>query len=454
MINRYLDNTIKKIWSDQNRLEIYWRIELYNVLAWIKQGKIPPHVGENLNKANIKFDIDKINQYEQKVNHDIIAYLMYVSEFISPEISKYIHYGLTSNDVKDTTLNYQMQKSHHYIIPLLKELANNFKNKADEYKQQFYIGRTHGQHAEITIFGLRFLLWFDQLAKTIHDLEQIKNRVFTVKISGAVGNLANLNPYNEIYIAQKLNLGLPTINTQITPRLVYYKYFNYLLCAVKTCDTFALEVRQLSRPEIKEVAILQPKTNMGSSTMPHKTNPILAEKVCSLSRYVYGLLPVFLSNVDSWHERDLANSANERICIPDFLATVTHIFQSTLTILKRLYINQQQMAANLKNAGPYIYSGRILELLIMETDKPRYEIYKAIQNMNTKGMQNNAQTLADLLKFFPENININKGKIAAQAVNTSHLTKNVNYIYTKVITAYNKNYNKYWEQEFNTNFAS
>ena len=287
-------------------------------------------------------------------------------------------------------------------------------------------------------------MWFDELSRLKRQLEQSTIGLFVAKISGAVGNFANVNPINELYVARQLGLHFDTINTQITLRVRHLAYFSIVRAIANILNQFGMEVRQLARSEIREVSIGQVATSMGSSTMPHKANPIAAERVCGLARYLNQICDLFLANNLTWHERDLTQSANERIAIPDIFHIIVFCLQQTNQILHRLMVNVASIARNIQQAGPTIYSGRVLEYLIQHYNEKRYSLYRKMQRMNHQAMDTPDCTLAQMLTFLPILTDHDRKVLVEEICVPQQVLKNVDYIYEKVFRAATEGYNHEW----------
>ncbi|MFZ2603893.1 MAG: adenylosuccinate lyase, partial [Candidatus Omnitrophota bacterium] len=310
MIERYCCPQMKRIWLDEFKFKTMLDIELLVLEALAKQNQVPEAAVQRI-KKKAKFNLAQIKKIEEKTQHDVVAFVSSIAQSIGPD-AKYLHLGLTSSDVLDTTLGVQLKAVSGILIDDLIRLQNILAQKAKKYKDMVCIGRTHGVHAEPTTFGIKLALWFDETRRNLKRLKQVKEEISVGKISGAVGTYANIDPEVENYVCRKLGLKPVNISTQIIQRDIYAQYLATLGVIGASLEKFALEIRHLQRTEVREVEEPFGKGQKGSSAMPHKRNPVICERICGLARILRANAMVALENVALWHERDISHSSAER----------------------------------------------------------------------------------------------------------------------------------------------
>ena len=314
-------------------------------------------------KAKANFDVDRIHEIDKEINHDIIAFLSAVAEYVGDE-AKYIHMGLTSTDVKDTGLNVQVKQASDVILKDLEKLAEVLKRRAVEFKYVPTIGRTHGVHAEPTTFGLKLLLWYSETLRNIERMKRAAENMCVGKLSGAVGTYADIDPYVEEYVCKKLGLKVESVATQVVQRDHHAEYISTLGVIAGTLSQMALEVRHLQRTEVREAEEYFSPKQKGSSAMPHKRNPVRSERICGMARLVQGyVLPAF-ENIPLWHERDISHSSVERVMLPDATTALDYILNETINLIDRLLVYPEKMLEDLNMTGGLIYSPRVLLALV------------------------------------------------------------------------------------------
>jgi adenylosuccinate lyase len=393
MIERYSLPEIKRIWSDENKFSIWLKIELYACEANFKLGFIPFSSLKKI-KSKAKFNIDKINRIEEVVKHDVIAFLTNVGEYVGGD-SRFIHYGMTSSDVLDTALSYQMKESANLILEKLTELKKVLSSKAKRYKYLPMVGRTHGVHAEAITLGLKFALWYEE---TKRNIERITNAIKIIsfgKISGAVGTYEHLDPFVERYVCGKLGLQPANISTQILQRDRHAEFMLEIALIGSTLEKFATEIRHLQKTEVLELEEPFSKGQKGSSAMPHKKNPIICERIAGLARILRGNSIAALENINLWHERDISHSSVERMIIPDSTMLLYYMLVKFINVLNGLKVNKENIQKNLNLTHGLINSQRIL-LKLIEKGVSREESYKITQE-NAIESWNTGQDLKTLL---------------------------------------------------------
>lgn len=429
MIDRYAIKEIEDIFSLKNRYETFLKVELSVLKAYVELGIVPENDYLKI-KEKAKVDVDKINELEKETKHDVIAFTRSLSLELGEE-KKWIHYNLTSTDVVDTSLSYNIKEANEIIIKALKELEETLNNLAKKYEYTPIIGRTHGIHGEVTSFGLKWALFLDELKRDITRLNFERENVEVVKISGTVGNFANL-PYElEELVAKDLKLNRPAISTQVLSRDRLAGYVNVLALIASLFEKIATEIRHLSRTEVNEVNEYFSKNQKGSSAMPHKRNPVGSENICGLSRIIKSSQMIALENNILWHERDISHSSNERIYLPDDISLIIYLSRRLNNILKNIVVHEDKMKEDIFSTYGVIFSGRVLNYIIEKNEVSREEIYDYIQALAFKAMENKTQ-LKDLIlndsylmKFLTE-------EEVNELFSYEYVFKNVDKIYKKV----------------------
>ena len=429
MIDRYAIKEIEDIFSLKNRYETFLKVELSVLKAYVELGIVPENDYLKI-KEKAKVDVDKINELEKETKHDVIAFTRSLSLELGEE-KKWIHYNLTSTDVVDTSLSYNIKEANEIIIKALKELEETLNNLAKKYEYTPIIGRTHGIHGEVTSFGLKWALFLDELKRDITRLNFERENVEVVKISGTVGNFANL-PYElEELVAKDLKLNRPAISTQVLSRDRLAGYVNVLALIASLFEKIATEIRHLSRTEVNEVNEYFSKNQKGSSAMPHKRNPVGSENICGLSRIIKSSQMIALENNILWHERDISHSSNERIYLPDDISLIIYLSRRLNNILKNIVVHEDKMKEDIFSTYGVIFSGRVLNYIIEKNEVSREEIYDYIQALAFKAMESKTQ-LKDLIlndsylmKFLTE-------EEVNELFSYEYVFKNVDKIYKKV----------------------
>ena len=345
MIDRYSRKEIKKIWDDYNKYSIWLDIELAAAEAMEKFNIIPKGIVKKV-KSKAKINVKRILQIEEKVKHDVIAFLTSITEKAGKD-AKYLHKGMTSSDVLDTCFNLQLKQSGEILLKDLDELLKSIKRQAIKHKYTLCIGRSHGIHAEPITFGLKMLSFYQEFHRNKKRLINSIQEISTCAISGAVGTFANVDPRIEKYVAKKLNLSIEPISTQIIPRDRHAQYFSTLAIIASSVERLAVEIRHLQRTEVLEVEEFFGKKQKGSSAMPHKKNPILSENLTGLARLIRSSVIPALENVVLWHERDISHSSVERNIGPDATVALDFALTRLSNVIKNLNIYSKNMFKNL-----------------------------------------------------------------------------------------------------------
>ncbi|MDZ7261573.1 MAG: adenylosuccinate lyase [candidate division KSB1 bacterium] len=395
MIQRYTLPQMAAIWSDENKYRTWLEVEILACEAQARLGKIPQEVVPVI-RQKAKFEVARILEIEETVKHDVIAFLTNVAEHVG-EASRYIHLGMTSSDLLDTSLAVLMRQAGEIILSGLKNLREVLKTRALEHKDTVCIGRSHGVHAEPTTFGLKMALWYDELGRDIRRLERAIEIISVGKISGAVGTFAHLEPEVEEYVCQKLNLKPAAISTQILQRDRHAEFLTTLALIACSLEKFATEIRSLQRTEILEVEEPFTKGQKGSSAMPHKRNPITCERIVGLARLVRANALAAMENVALWHERDITHSSVERVIIPDSTILVHYMLTKFTQVMTNLVVYPENMKKNLEKTRGLIFSQYLL-LALVEKGLSREKAYSLVQENAMKVWESNQEFKDAVLK--------------------------------------------------------
>jgi adenylosuccinate lyase len=394
MIPRYSRPEMARIWEPETRFRIWLRIETYAAEAMAELGLIPKHAADAVRKRG-GFDIDRIDQIEREVKHDVIAFLTSVAEHVGPE-ARFLHSGLTSSDVLDTCFNVQLVEAADLLIADIDALLAALKTRAFEHKDTVTIGRSHGVHAEPTTFGLKLAVAYAEFARARERLVRAREEVATCAISGAVGTFAHVNPKVEAYVANKLDLRVEPISTQVVPRDRHAFYFATLAVVASSVERLATEIRHLQRTEVLEAEEYFSEGQKGSSAMPHKRNPVLSENLTGLARVVRAYVMPALEDVALWHERDISHSSVERVIGPDATIALDFALARLAGIVKDLVVYPERMRRNLDRLGGLIHSQRVL-LALTDAGIPREEAYRIVQRNAMTVWKDGADFLEALL---------------------------------------------------------
>jgi adenylosuccinate lyase len=376
MIERYTRPEMGAIWTEENRFKAWLEVEILACEAWAELGVIPKEDVELIRK-NASFDIQRIKEIEEETRHDVVAFTRAVSETLGEE-RKWVHYGLTSTDVVDTALSYLLKQANEILLRDLENFIQVLKEKAQEHKYTVMMGRTHGVHAEPTTFGLKMALWYAEMQRNLERFKQAAETVRVGKISGAVGTYANIDPFVEQYVCEKLGLKPALISTQTLQRDRHAYYMVTLALIATSIEKFAVEIRGLQKSEVREVEEFFAKGQKGSSAMPHKRNPIGSENMTGMSRVLRGYMLTAYENVPLWHERDISHSSAERIILPDATIALNYMLNRFTNIVKNLKVYPENMKKNMDRTLGLIYSQRVL-LALIDAGMTREEAYDLVQ---------------------------------------------------------------------------
>lgn len=376
MIERYTNPEMGRIWTLQHEFEVMLEVEITACEAMAELGQIPVEAAKNI-REKAQFNLERVKEIEKVTNHDIIAFLTNVAEYVG-EDSKYIHKGLTSSDVKDTALGIMMKKSAELILEDLKNLRDVLKRQAQKYKHTVCIGRTHGIHAEPMTLGLKFALWYDEICRDIEREEHAKKVVAVGKLSGAVGTYSNIDPRIEEITCKKLGIEPVKLATQVIQRDRHAEYMTTLAIVASTFEKIATELRNLQRTDIREVEEYFQPGQKGSSAMPHKRNPITGERITGMARLVRGNAIAAMEDITLWHERDISHSSVERVILPDSTINVDYCCRKLTNLVDKLLVYPEAMMENLNKTGGLIFSQRIM-LAVVSKGVLREDAYKWVQ---------------------------------------------------------------------------
>ncbi len=429
MIERYSRKEIKTIWEDNNKYSIWLKIELAAAEAMEKFKIIPRGISKKV-KSKAKINVKRILQIEDKVKHDVIAFLTSITEKVGKE-AKYLHKGMTSSDVLDTCFNLQLKQSGQILLKDIDQLLVAIKRQALKHKFTLCIGRSHGIHAEPITFGLKMLSFYQEFLRNKKRLENSIKEISTCAISGAVGTFANVDPRIERFVAKKLNLEIEPISTQIIPRDRHAHFFSTLGIIASSIERFATEIRHLQRTEVLEVEEFFGKKQKGSSAMPHKKNPILSENLTGLARLIRSAVIPSLENVTLWHERDISHSAVERNIGPDATIALDFALVRLTNVIKNLNIYPKRMQKNLNLTNGIFFSQRILLELTL-VGYSREQAYKIVQKNALSSWKENSSFLNEIIsdKNIIRKIPVNKIK---KLFNFSYHTKKINIIFRRCL---------------------
>ena len=376
MIERYSLPKMASIWQEENKFKKMLEIEILACEAMAISGEIPKEAVKTIRKK-ARFDVERIKEIERKTHHDVVAFITNLAENIG-EDAKYIHMGMTSSDVLDTSLSVMMVEAADILIKDLRMLLRALRAKAREHRKTVMMGRSHGIHAEPTTFGLKMALFYDETNRNLARMEEARKIIAVGKISGAVGTYANIDPKVEEYVCKKLNLKPANISTQILQRDRHAQYLGAIALTGASLEKFATEFRHLQRTEVGEVEEYFSSTQKGSSAMPHKKNPITCERICGLARILRTNSFAALENIALWHERDISHSSVERVIVPDSTIALDYMLVKFTDIINRLVVRSDVMSENLKKTRGVIFSQRVM-LELLKKGLTRQEAYEIVQ---------------------------------------------------------------------------
>lgn len=428
MIERYSRPEMRAIWTEQNKFNAYLKVEIYASEAWSKLGVVPEEDVKKLwDKAG--FDIKRIYEIEEQTRHDVVAFTRAVSETLGEE-RKWVHYGLTSTDVVDTANGYLIKQADEILLKDMEEFLEVLRKRAIEFKQTPCIGRTHGIHADITSYGLKWALWYEEMKRNIERFKFAAKGVECGKMSGAVGNFANIPPFIQDYVCEHLGIDSADISTQVLQRDRHAFYMSTLAVIASTLEQMATEVRNAQRTEVREAEEAFRKGQKGSSAMPHKRNPISSENICGCARVMRGYMAAANENVALWYERDISHSSTERIMLPDATELLDYMLCRFKGILENLTVYPENMLKNIYKTNGVIFAQRVMMALIGK-GLAREEAYDTVQPIAMKawseGLDYQTLLLADekvMSLVTPDEL--------ASCFTLEYYFKNVDYIFNRV----------------------
>jgi adenylosuccinate lyase len=376
LISRYTRPEMARIWSDENRFRTWLAVEIA-ATETLSEARLVPKDAARAIRERANFSIDRIQQIEAEVRHDVIAFTTAVAEIVGPH-ARWFHYGLTSNDVVDTAQALLIGQASALIAADLQSLAEVLERRAWEFKDVPMIGRTHGIHAEPITFGLKLANWYSEVGRDIARFEHAAEDMRVGKFSGAVGTFAHLTPELEEKICARLGLQAAAISSQVIQRDRHAHYLSTLAVIACTLDKIATEIRHLQRTEVREAEEYFSEKQKGSSAMPHKRNPVTSEQISGLARVVRSNAQAGFENVALWHERDISHSSAERVIVPDSTTLVDYLLQKTANLIDTLFVYPDRMRANLESTGGLVFSGQLL-LDLVEHGVSREDAYRAVQ---------------------------------------------------------------------------
>ena len=384
MIERYTRPEMGAIWTEENKYNAWLEVEILACEAWAEIGDIPKEDVALLRK-NASFSVDRILEIEQETRHDVVAFTRAVSETLGEE-RKWVHYGLTSTDVVDTALSYVIKQANGILRKDILNFIEILENKAKEHKYTVMMGRTHGVHAEPTTFGLQLALWTEEMKRNLERFEAAATVIETGKMSGAVGTYANIDPFVEQYVCEKLGLAASPISTQTLQRDRHAQYLSVIALVATSIEKFATEIRGLQKSETREVEEFFSKGQKGSSAMPHKRNPIGSENMVGMARLIRGYMMTAYENVALWHERDISHSSAERVILPDATIALNYMLNRFSNIVKNLTVFPENMKRNMDSTLGLIYSQRVL-LALIDKGLARETAYDTVQPLAMKAWE-------------------------------------------------------------------
>jgi adenylosuccinate lyase len=438
MIARYTRPAMGRIWSDENKYRCWLRVETAASQALARFGMVPQAAADAI-AARGNFTVERIDQIEAEVRHDVIAFTTTVAEHIDAppyaeeKASRWLHYGLTSTDVVDTAQSLQMKEASAIIRAGILSLAETLRKRAIEFKHTPIIGRTHGVHAEPTTFGLKLLLWYSEMQRNLARFDAAAEDLRVGKLSGAVGTFGHLKPEHEEAICNELGLRPVAVATQVVQRDRHAAYVAALAILCSTLDKIATEVRHLQRTEVREAEEFFSEKQKGSSAMPHKRNPITSEQISGLARVVRANAQTAFENIALWHERDISHSSAERVILPDSTILADYLLTKTEGLIAKLLVYPARMLKNLESTGGLIFSGQLL-LDLAESGMSREDAYRLVQTHAMRAWKEDL-VFRDEIARVPEIASRLSPEKLAHAFDYSRQLANVDAIFTRVLGA-------------------
>ncbi|MBB5072982.1 adenylosuccinate lyase [Bartonella callosciuri] len=431
MIERYSRPEMVTIWSAKTKYRIWFEIEAYACDALAELGIIPKEAAKIIweKGKSAKFDVDRIHEIEAITKHDVIAFLTHLGEFIGPE-ARFVHQGMTSSDVLDTTFNIQLMRASDILLKDIDQLLKALQKRAFEHKETITIGRSHGIHAEPTTFGVKFALAYAEFSRCRQRLLAAREEISTCAISGAVGTFANIDPRVEEYVAKALGMRAEPVSTQVIPRDRHAMFFATLGVIASSIERLAVEIRHLQRTEVLEAEEYFSPGQKGSSAMPHKRNPVLTENLTGLARMVRAFAIPAMENVALWHERDISHSSVERFIGPDATITLDFALARLTSVIENLIVYPENMQKNLNKFRGLVHSQRVL-LALTQAGMSREDSYRIVQRNAMKVWEQGKDFLEELLNDKDVTKVLSEAELR-EKFDLSYHTKHVNTIFKRV----------------------
>ena len=433
MISRYTRSAMGRIWSDQNKFQQWLEVELAASEALAERGVVPAEAARLL-RAHAGFDVARILEIEREVKHDVIAFTTAVAEKMAAagyaEASRWLHYGLTSNDVVDTAQALQIRQAYEILLADLEKLRPVLKRRAREFQHAVEIGRTHGVHAEPITFGLKIAIWYEEAGRNIRRLKAAAEDMRVGKISGAVGTFAHIGPEIEEAICEKLGLRPAPVSSQVIQRDRHANFVATLAVLTASLEKIALEVRHLQRTEVREAEEYFSKGQKGSSAMPHKRNPVTCEQICGLARVVRANAQAAFENVALWHERDISHSSVERVILPDSTILADYLLDKTTQLVDQLLVYPERMRRNLDMTRGLVFSGQLL-LDLAAAGMLREAAYRTVQRHAMEALENESD-FRKAIDSDPEIARVLTREQIAESFSLERQLRNVDKIFARV----------------------
>jgi adenylosuccinate lyase len=431
MIDRYMPEDFVEIWSEENMFRTWLRVELEVCRVLAERGWIPRESMQTI-EEKADFSVPRIKEIENITHHDLIAFTTSVAEHVGPD-SRYIHWGLTSTDVIDTARGLQLKQASSKILAAIDELRKAIGERARQHRKTLMMGRTHGVHAEVTTFGLKLAVWYDEMRRNRERFERAAETVSVGKLSGAVGTFAHLDPDVEARVCERMGLKAAPISTQTLQRDRHAEYICTIAIIGSSLDKFATEIRHLQRTEVREVEEPFAAGQKGSSAMPHKRNPVKCEQVSGLSRLLRGYAISALENVPLWHERDISHSSAERVILPDATSVLCYMLRAMTRIIAKMVVYPERMLKNIELTRGLAYSGQLL-LDLTRKGIVREEAYRWIQRCSMKVWDEDKNFL-QVLQEDPDIAGVLSQEEIRSVVNPELQLRNVDAVFSRVFTS-------------------
>ena len=428
MIDRYSTKDMKRIWSDHNKFKTWEKVEIA-VAEIMKDKGIVPEQSFNTIKEKSKFNVDRILEIEKTTRHDVIAFLTNLSENIGPD-ARFLHMGMTSSDLLDTSLALQCKEAGEIILEKLNKFSNVLKSNAVKYKETFQIGRSHGVHAEPITFGLKNALWCEEIKRGIVRWQNALKNISVGQISGAVGTYQHIDPEIETLVCEKLGLEIETVSNQVIQRDHHAEYLVSLALIGASIEKISIEIRHLQRTEVLEAEEYFLKGQKGSSAMPHKRNPIVTERMTGFSRLLRSNAMAALENVALWHERDISHSSVERIILPDSTSLMDYMLDKMIFLMENLNVYPDNMLKNINLTNGLVFSQEVL-LALIKKGMTREKSYKIVQDNAMKVWERKVD-FKDLLLNNEEIMSFLSTEEVESLFNLNKVMVNINKIYERL----------------------